>query len=349
MFSPTDGWAIGGERDPGDHILLTSDGGHTWDDITPPEPEPTGEDPKVAYAYFLDADTAWVTYGYDPFFTVPEYPIVWFTEDGGESWTPRGELSGLGGIYNPLFFTFTDALHGWLLVHVDSGMSHTYVFLYRTQDGGATWERIIDPYSDNTIQLCTKTGMAFADADTGWITINCNGVVEGAQVIKTQDGGETWEIIELDLDPALGGGSFDGYCGTHSPHAFTSQVVIFGVNCKDFSGDTIYTYSFVYQSNDGGAGWDLYGTPGQRLLFLTPDQGFAFSDIIPGTENTRELYITQNSEDWELIRQVYWDGQFDFVDASYGWAVAREGDEIALVRTENGGADIELIEPVIAP
>jgi hypothetical protein len=124
-------------------------------------------------------------------------------------------------------------------------------------------------------------------------------------------------------------------------------VVIIGMNCKDFSGDTTYTYSYVYQSSDGGNTWDYYGTPGQRLLFLTPDLGFAFSDIIPGTENTRELYITQNSGDWTLIRQVFWDGQFDFVDASYSWAVAREGTDIALVSTENGWQDIKLMEPVI--
>ena len=44
-----------------------------------------------------------------------------------------------------------------------------------------------------------------------------------------------------------------------------------------------------------------------------------------------------------------WEGQFSFVDAMAGWAVARSVDESALVRTLDGGRTWELLEPIISP
>ena len=44
-----------------------------------------------------------------------------------------------------------------------------------------------------------------------------------------------------------------------------------------------------------------------------------------------------------------WDGQFDFVDESAGFAVARSGDQVALVRTQDAGRSWEILEPVLAP
>ncbi len=46
---------------------------------------------------------------------------------------------------------------------------------------------------------------------------------------------------------------------------------------------------------------------------------------------------------WSFVHAVTWDGQFSFVDDQHGWAVARNEQEIALVRTENGG--VKLVDP----
>jgi hypothetical protein len=46
---------------------------------------------------------------------------------------------------------------------------------------------------------------------------------------------------------------------------------------------------------------------------------------------------------------VNWDGQFSFVDDLHGWAVARNEQEIALVRTQNGGTSWSILKPVSAP
>jgi photosystem II stability/assembly factor-like uncharacterized protein len=61
----------------------------------------------------------------------------------------------------------------------------------------------------------------------------------------------------------------------------------------------------------------------------------------------REIHGTPDEgKTWSLIKTVSWDGEFDFVTLESGWAVARDGEEIALVRTEDGGATWQLLEPV---
>jgi photosystem II stability/assembly factor-like uncharacterized protein len=74
-------------------------------------------------------------------------------------------------------------------------MSHDYVVLYRSIDGGATWERLLDP--DNAVQACYKTGMLFTSAQEGWLTGTCSGVAAGVWLYRTGDGGVTWQPVQL--------------------------------------------------------------------------------------------------------------------------------------------------------
>jgi len=63
MVDASNGWAIGNAGDTIDHVLRTSDGGNTWQDVTPPEAAPTMDLPeKRAVGFFLNRDTVWVTY-----------------------------------------------------------------------------------------------------------------------------------------------------------------------------------------------------------------------------------------------------------------------------------------------
>jgi photosystem II stability/assembly factor-like uncharacterized protein len=47
------------------------------------------------------------------------------------------------------------------------------------------------------------------------------------------------------------------------------------------------------------------------------------------------------------LKDLNWEGQFDFIDASNGWAVAHAGDQIALVRTTDGGRTWDELDPMI--
>jgi photosystem II stability/assembly factor-like uncharacterized protein len=81
--------------------------------------------------------------------------------------------------------------------------------------------------------------------------------------------------------------------------------------------------------------------PGGTLVFFEAQSGLALG---------KEIYSTQDGgKSWKKISTVTWDGSFDFANAQTGWAVARAGDEIALVRSDNGGQTWALLKPKIIP
>jgi photosystem II stability/assembly factor-like uncharacterized protein len=335
MKDTNSGWAIAAAKDDGDHILHTLDGGQTWADVTPLEPAPiSGEPRKIATVFFLDVDSAWVTYSFDKYTPPDYYPIVWYTQDGGVSWQPSAYLDTRSE-YSPRFMDFIDPQNGWLLVAIGNGMSRSYSLLFRTIDGGATWARIIDPQSSPDLHFCCKTGMDFKDAQTGMVASDQGPFVE-PYVIWTRDGGLTW-LRQFLPDPVLAG------CKTHSPHFFDTNAVLVGLSCWIYNdSDQKINYNFVYTTFDDGDTWMTSPADGTgKLFFFDEYTGFIFG---------RDIYFTEDGGlTWEFVKTVFWDGQFSFINRDIGWAVARNGDEIAFMTTINGGKTWQEIEPVIGP
>ncbi len=346
MIDATTGWAIGSLGIiVGNHVLYTTDGGSTWKDVTPPETEAEG-DAKAAAAFFQDAKTAWVTYGINGGTPVPTQPVVWHTSDGGATWQASQPLdvTGLAEIYVPSNLQLVDGKDGWLLVHVGVGMMHDYVAIYRTNDSGTTWTRIIDSDNDGGIQSCTKNFMLFTDANHGWLTGDCGGVKAGVLLFNTTDAGSSWQAITLPAPASIPGlyeVESSVACGSYDPFFFSNDLGHLGVRCIDYTV-TPNTYSyFIYTTQDGGSTWSSNTYPGVTLYFFSADTGWALAMKI---EQTVDGGIT-----WKPISDVTWTAQMDFISEQIGWAVARSGSAMALVKTDNGGARWTEIIPVVGP
>jgi photosystem II stability/assembly factor-like uncharacterized protein len=350
MIDPNLGWGIGNLPQSSDHIFRTKDGGNTWQDVTPPQPDPAANIQLRASGAFQDAASAWVVFSQDAPGSPAQPVLIWYTHDGGSSWK-YGMLDTSNNLFE--FFSasdlvFEDGQHGWLLAHVGAGMMHDYVSIAATTDGGITWQFLLSPTSDNYNLACFKNGMAFVDAKTGWLAVDCNGVDPQPYLYRTSDGGSTWQ--ELDI-PAPSGTPdfFDNYsCGMHYPTVFSTTSAIFAMRCLDNATYKV-DQDYLYRTNDGGNTWQTYPFPagftmtdtGGGLYFANDQAGLAFS---------RKIYKTNDGgQNWSLINQVYWDGQFDFLDIDTGWAAASNSGQYALVKTTNGGKTLNLLNPVVGP
>jgi photosystem II stability/assembly factor-like uncharacterized protein len=351
MVDQTSGWAIGGEEAGDDHVLLTGDGGHTWGDVSPPEPLPS--DPaatKTAIGAFLDAGRAWVIYtSADPYEQV-NLTTVWRTDDGGKTWQPGLPLDVTGlDLFFPKFIGFSGPRDGWLMVGLGAGMMHEYVALFTTHDGGREWTRVLDPFGTAPVQSCDKTGVTFFDANAGWMTRDCHGVTVGLTLESTLDGGSTWISLPLPT-PASDPGAFDypNVCSVHSPRLFSDYIGAIGVSCEQYDeskagSDDPWTNkrSYMYWTEDGGGSWTISNYPGGELDFLSSNEILALG---------RTISVSQDAgAHWQAVKAVSWDGQFSFVDDTNGWAVARSAGAIAFVRTTNGGKTWQELHPVIQP
>lgn len=345
MLAPTEGWAIGGLADPGDHVLKTYDGGQTWVDVTPPESAPAAGERKAALGYFMDLNTAWVTY-YMISDRQTATTVVWRTDDSGQTWSPSQplDLSDLSQeLYQPSHLQFVDNQNGWLLAHVGAGMSHDYVVLFRSADGGLTWTRLLDPYTDGGIQGCWKNGLRFTDPQNGWLTGTCGGVAPGVLLFHSPDAGSTWQQVDLPAPrekPNLFS-EIEFACGSHDPTFLTPQTGYIAVSCENLGQTPPTTEHYLYFTQDGGTTWTYTPYPGGSLIFIDPSLGLALG---------REVYRTQEGgRNWIKVKSVAWDGQFSFVNAQLGWAVARSGEQIALVTTQNGGQTWAELHPRVGP
>lgn len=349
MITEHIGWAIGRGSTPEDHILRTEDGGHTWLDVTPPEHELAGEEQaKDAQAFFLDTDQAWVIYRpRAPFPRAPEIPIVWRTLDGGGSWEPSRSLDLTNLVpsedFTPTLY-FTDPQHGWLMIALGQATGSSYIAIFRTTDGGVSWDRTLDASSEEALRKCIKTGMVFANEEIGFVTRDCRGFYNVPFLSRTNDGGLTW--YERNLPPPSDDPDFFSthFCAALSPHLHSPQSAALVVECQR-SGDEAYN-SYLYTTVDGGQTWRIDALPdvdmhgyGVSLHFLNAESGWWLG---------RKLYKTDDGgQTWVYLKTVNWEGQFTFIDEDHGWAVARSGDEIALVSTTDGGRNWGMLEPQV--
>ncbi len=345
MSSKSTGWALGQQDDGYERVLYTQDGGHRWEDRTPPvsRVDVKSSTQKIT-AYFYDEDIAWVILPdlrSDP--SQAEH-LVWFTIDAGEIWKASEPLPvrAVEPYIFPRKFEFINQYEGWLWVHLGFEHMHDRTYLFQTRDGGKNWKRLIDP-EDNGLQSLHNTGLAFADSNLGWMTKDPLGGFDPF-LEQTINGGFNWQKITIP-PPVIGEWSeLSIYCILENPVFSSPQTGYFLLQCAElnqdsgnFNWDVRTTY--LYATTDRGENWLIQGfpTPIHQLIFLDYQNGFAFGE--------QHYQSRDGGASWNELKKVTWVGDFCYINQQEGWAVARKGDTSALVQTADGGQTYQQINP----
>ena len=319
MSDATTGWARTTTR----LILHTTDGGTSWQDVTPAYPAgSTGQLPP-AFA-FLSGTVAWVAVSEKQQLdgTIPN--VLFRTSDGGHTWQeamlPR---SGLGVSQ----VQFVNAQDGWVLASFGGVAAGSQaVDLFRSTDGGQTWSTVAR--APGSLPLGgDKSGMGWASATTGRIT----GTIATPNPIllyRTQDRGVSWQ------PQSLPSSSFSPV-QTLPPVFFSATEGLLPVTFFNGEGSGLT----VYATHDGGATWSS-STPlsmaGSVWGFLTMQQGW-----VVGANGTTLNETSDGGQHWTPItpsanfRNI---SQLDFVSAQEGWAISTATPAApVLLKTMDGG------------
>ncbi len=231
-------------------VLHTSNGGAAW------EKQQTGTDKHLFSICFVDKNNGWA---------VGNWNTIIHTADGGKTWehlTPEEDR-----IYKNV--RFVDTNNGWVVG--EKG------YIARTSDGGKTWTRQMprkwEAIADDDFENPKPAlyCVYFTDANNGWIS-----GIEGT-LLRTQDGGVTWDILPT---------------GT----AFSLYTVF----VKYGRGWVVGDKGAYLLSDDGGATWKVYDdaiktrTALRDVFFSSADSGWAVG--MAGTV----VHTTDSGRTWEF-------------------------------------------------
>jgi photosystem II stability/assembly factor-like uncharacterized protein len=185
-------------------VWRTQDGGSSWQTSQPLDLTDLSEFYNPSNLQFVDGKTGWlmahVGVGMNH-----DYIVLYRSSDGGLTWVrlvdPYEDASGIMSC-SKTGMLFTDPTHGWL-----TGDCHGVapgVLLFRSSDGGVTWERVIlpDPTSapglfTDMLAACGSYNPFFFTNDLGHLAVNCMDYSQDPPTYQyylftTQDGGSTW-------------------------------------------------------------------------------------------------------------------------------------------------------------
>ena len=204
--TPSEGWAVGRSEVNLGLMLHTSNGGKSWKRVSPAVPVE-----GLIAVQFADPQRGWAM-GYDALIR---------TNDGGANWKRLGPLG-----YTLLDINFIDRDRGWaLLVDTNApGPPPNPRLIFRTDDGGETWKTVAKGLTPWLRKI--------------WFTDSSCGYVIGWKVLRSRDGGKSWD--ELRLPEEASDGIWRG---------------IFFLNRR--IGWIVGEWGRVLHTSDGGESWQL--------------------------------------------------------------------------------------------
>ncbi len=295
LISPQAGWIL-----LANSLLLTVDGGTSWEDITP-----RIGDAMILDILFSDTKTGWLA-------TVtgdsndPGGLAIYHTTDGGLNWDVRSLPVSVTEIAD-VELEFIDEQTGWALVKVKTSSSFSVGRLYATRDGGNSWVERTAPMGEPVI---------FVDPDRGWMV----GGPAGNQIYTTQDGGLTWYPQRLPNLP-------DGQVYFGQPVFKTTQNGVLPVTFLSTPNSAL----LIYATMDSGKTW-------HRMQKIDLPQGFEPGTELPfnffddtwwaATPKSKGLLtstsLTVEPEITIATGLPHGVVKLDFVTKSVGWALVQD-------------------------
>ncbi len=363
MINAMIGWAIGWDiSGSGTYMILkTTDGGRHWKTMLKCLPtQDMGKGfIKECSTDFHSASVATVVQ--------PEYESktqtsrirIFHTSDGGQTW--QSSVINARDLETPA--VFVDGLHGWELTtdHFpgpDPGSAYIggQIALYRTADGGKTWQRTASGPSTSQIASTTddaygippfaaSSRMQFVTPSIGWLigTGLRPDMSNFSWLYVTHDAGSSWHKVAISFPPQA--------LALWKPTFFTEQDGLFPVLTSG-PAPQYARGTMLYTTRDGGQTWTSTTVPFDVTNAVFIDLNHAVS---AGDTDSKVLYTTSDCwKHWTKVqiqttfKRIY---AFDFISPALGWALAdnrtifllepgggiRKGDVIALLHTTDGG------------
>ena len=276
---PGDGWPV----DARIVVLRTDDGGRSWAGPAEWATLAFSSEGELEYAFALSQDRIWVTVNMTQSMN-SSVGEVFRTDDGGRSWS-KARLPYSGQV------EFTSADNGFTASSCCYGVIPQ---LYRTHDGGWTWEQqTLAPIPDESRWYWHDYSMpVFFGARDGVTAValrNTDGRPTDLALYRTRDAGASWEEIAV-----FAGASESAGITSHSTALDAASVKVWGVILGDEAavtrdgGESFTEWPLAPMLgwvrklllSDGDLAWAVEVHNEGLKLFRTDDQGLHWEVVI---------------------------------------------------------------------
>ncbi|MCJ8012461.1 YCF48-related protein [Paenibacillus sp. KQZ6P-2] len=327
-------------------LYMTEDNGKTWVNISPSSNVQFPANPRYGKdIYFTDPMNGWIVR--DP--AGMNETIVLHTSDGGQSW----DVASIPQKEKVSALTFISPQRGWLMTTKDSTPGKELKVLYRTDDGGAEWNVVMQNTEYNPQKSSVTSpiphlgytlGLSFVDSKTGYAAVQELG---DPKLYRTLDGGNKWSA-----GPEFFNKEKLKNCESYvsdNPLFFGSdhQSGYMPIGCK--VGDT--TKYNGYFTKDGGTTWNFVnfglGKSGGlnqslRPSFISASEGWALIDsVLYHTVDQGKTWsvVSDNQMIREMLQEYPEVVKLQFTSSKVGWMLVQNTEKKSsrLLQTIDGG------------
>ncbi|MGE4485770.1 MAG: M56 family metallopeptidase [Oscillospiraceae bacterium] len=174
--------------------------------------------------------------------------MIYVSDDMGKTWyTSEINLDGTGVSWTSIGFTSEE--DGWLVIANFHAMTYEDNYIFQTSDGGKSWAEVQGDQND--VYPSVLTGSGFSDDGTGFLCFWYYEKDFEPPVIRTQDGGKTWEKLDIPLPQ-----EFDSYNKTALSPVFDGANGTMPVLLSSGGADGIVGTVYL-TSTDCGRTWNF--------------------------------------------------------------------------------------------
>jgi photosystem II stability/assembly factor-like uncharacterized protein len=257
-------------------VYKSEDGGNTWDSlIPPPSYPPYSRKPLAVVCNKNNAYSVWIAKSERD---DPEYKGVYFSWNGGWDWDPRNE-----GITNFKILCLTQAPDNPNFLFLGCEYVENTPNVFKTENGGMNWYALT-PINRNIQAISVPSANS-----------NVIYVAGGNSIYKSEDGGQTWNIVFGDPSTLI----TDIKVKPGNPN------IAWAINYVDH---LIYVESFILKTENGGATWDTVATihnvyiPSFEILFDTYEN--VYCPIYASSLQHEIIFYTRDrGNTWNTIKR----------------------------------------------
>ncbi len=318
-----------------------------------------GQPVTITTITMLDANNGWAVGGVtDMRLGVGDHVLR--TSDGGQTWrdvTPPEPAPAEPPGGSAIGF-YQDANTAWVTYSYYAPPSTPGNFVWRTADGGQTWQASQPLDISGLGDFFGPSDMVFVDDQTGWMLVHVGAGMNHDYVAlyATHDGGQTWETL---LDPFTD--NFPQGCGKTGMVFMTPQTGWITGNCNGVAQGL-----FFQRTDDGGRTWQPVEAPppagAPADLFTRDDRACGTESPAPVSSQALLLAVVCRDFDNQVNNYLYsaagadWQtwtsttlpaydalGSLELLNAATGWTIgAQDGDPFSagprqLYQTTDGG------------